>query len=138
MRKKTGIVLIVTSIVCLAWVSFFYFRIDFYVLPPPQKLLTTWTEDIQNLEKSKSLPKEWAEIRKVIVNSDNSPVHEWLEKIKAPIKVSEKGRYDLEVFMVQWIDGYRYGVMTQYKLTDITNSNTIWEMGRTYKLGIQY
>jgi len=138
MRKKTGIVLIVTSLVCLGWISFFYLRVDFFLLSPPEKLLTTWREDILLLEKSGKLPKEWKEIHHVTVNSDNSPVHEWLEKIKTPIQTVPNGRYDLEVFMVQWIDSYRYGVVVQYKLTDLTNSNTIWELGRTYKLGIQY
>ena len=138
MRKNIGIILLLISLTCLGCMAFFYFRVGFFLKPPHEKLLVSWREDVQLLEESKKLPKEWGEIREITINSDNSPVHDWLDRIKPPIQKNPRGKYRLEAFLNQWIEGYRYGVVIQYKLIDMTNSNTVWELGRTYKLGFQY
>lgn len=138
MHKKVGLVLIlvaVGTIIAAAWSSL---GISYYIKPPQEKLLTRWQEDLTQLEKGKYLPKQWSEISEVEIRSDNSPIQEWLPTLKAPIQKNPQGRYRLEIFLIHWIEKYKYGVVMEYSLIDLTSNNKVWELGRTYHLGYIY
>jgi hypothetical protein len=137
-KKLIGLALVMISLVAILWIAYGQLQIDFWRKPPHEKLSTIWTEDIATLTKSKKLPKEWNEIKEVTVKTDNSPLHEWLPKIKPPIPTKINGRYRLETFFVLLLDGNRYGTVVEYDLIDISSSNKVWELGRTYKLGLFY
>ena len=145
-RKKVGLVLLLASIASIIWLAAVYFNLGFWIAPPNQKFLRSWSEDIQLLENTKNaLPKEWHQIREISVKADNSPIQDWLqikgweESLKKPIPIDPKnGQFRLEIFLIHWIEGYRYGIVVQYNLVDLRNNNTIWELGRTLKLGAIY
>lgn len=136
--RSLGIILIVLSVTALLVAGFYFMRINFWVAPPAQKMSVAWADDIRLLEKSGKLPKQWAEIREVSIKADNSTIQEWLKELHPPIQRNPKGKFRLDVFLVFWIDGYRYGTVVQYHLVDLTNENTVWEDGRTFKLGAVY
>ena len=152
MGKKIGLILLLASLVAIVWIAYVQLGVSYYTKPPYSKLIASWTDDVHNLEKMKKLPKEWSEIRELDIKGDNSwPIQDWLGKIrdqkpkpgseslqKPPIKLNPKGRYKLEVFLIHWIEGYRYGAVIQYHLVDLATTNTIWELDRTYHLGFVY
>ena len=114
------------------------FNLRFWISPPAEKLNRTWASDLQLLESSHKLPKQWDQIREVTVKADNSVLQDWLHDIKPPIKKNPAGRFRLDTFLVFFIEGNRYGTLIQYHLIDLANQNTVWEDGRTFKLGIIY
>lgn len=138
LRKGIGLTLLVVSVTSLILVCFTVLHIDYWLAPPYEKFKRSWAEDVLLLEKSKSLPKEWDSIREIAIKSDNSPAQDWIAETQAPITVTSKGNYRLDVFVIHWLEGYRYGVVLQYNLVDLRNQNTIWELGRTLKLGWVY
>jgi hypothetical protein len=133
-----GLLLIAFAVLALAVGSYHFFRIGFWLLKPAEKMASAWSDDIRLLEKSRKLPKEWNQIREVSIRADNSSIQEWLKELRPPIHRDPKGKYRLDIFLVFWIEGYRYGTVVQYYLVDLQNENTIWEDGRTFKLGIVY
>ncbi len=138
MRNKFGLILFLASFVAVFLITAHLLRVEYWLSPPNEKFQQSWREDIQLLEKSKNLPAQWQEIGEVYLRSDNSPAQEWITTKANPIKTNSKGKYKLDVFVIHWIEGYRYGAIVQYSLVDLTTDNTIWELGRTFKLGIVY
>jgi hypothetical protein len=138
MRKNIGLALLVSAVVLICIYLYRHYHVAYWIKPPAEKFLVSWTDDVQLLEKNQKLPKEWKDIKEISVKGDNSPVQEWIQKIKPPITKKATGRYRLEVFIIHWIDGYRYGTVVQYDLVDLVTNNTIWEISRTYKLGFIY
>ena len=145
-RKKVGLVLLLASLASIAWLAAVFFNLSFWLASPDKKFLRAWNEDIQLLEKTKnSLPKEWHQIREISLKADNSPIQEWMQikgwedALKKPIPIDPKsGQFRLDIFLIHWLEGYRYGVVVQYNLVDLRNNNTTWELGRTLKLGVIY
>lgn len=137
-RKGIGLTLILASIATLFLIAFVVFRADYWLMHPKEKFLHSWQEDVKLLEATNKLPKEWQEIGKVALSSDNSPAQHWLENIRPPIQIKKDGQYRLDVFVIHWIEDTRYGAVVQYNIVDMKTQNTIWELGRTFKLGYIY
>lgn len=138
MGKKIGFLFVLISALVIVAFSMLFLKASFWLAAPQEKFIRSWQEDIALLEKSNKLPKEWFNVREVRLRTDNSPVQSWTEHNKHPIKMNPNGTYALNVMLIHWIEGYRYGVVIQYNLVDTKNDNTIWELGRTLKLGIVY
>ena len=138
MNRSVGTVLIISSLLLGIFISFTFLHLDFYLKKPQDKFAAAWQADIQLLEKSGKLPKEWKEIREISVKGQASPVTEWVGEVTPPIPAFKAGKYRLNVFVIHWIDGYRYGVVIQYDLVDLKSQNVVSEIGRTLKLGYVY
>jgi hypothetical protein len=138
MRRGIGATLVLASIATVGMIVFYAANLTFWLSPPAEKFKMAWAEDIKLLERSGKLPKEWKQIKDIQVSADNSPAQEWLPDIKPPIAMSQDGHYRLDVFLVHWIEGKRYGAIVQYNLIDTSTNNTEWELGRTLKLGLVY
>jgi hypothetical protein len=137
-QRSLGIFLIILAVFVLGAGGYHFLRIRFWLSTPAEKMATTWTEDIRLLERSGKLPKEWSQIREVSIRADNSTIQDWLRELHPPIKKDPKGRFRLDVFLVFWIEGIRYGTVVQYHLVDLQTENTVWEDGRTFRLGLVY
>ena len=138
MNRSTGAVLTISSIVMLLFIGIVAFHLDFWLLKPEQKFAEAWRSDMHLLEQSRKLPPEWKEIREISVKGQASPVTEWISQVSPPIQATKDGRYRLNVFVIHWLEGYRYGVVIQYDLIDLKTQNTVSELGRTLKLGFVY
>lgn len=138
MTKRVGAVLIAASVLIALLLTFTALRLDYWLAPPNEKFVRSWQDDIALLQESKRFPQEWYEIKEVNIRSDNSPAQEWIENLKAPITLNPNGTYRLNVFVIHWLEDIRYGVVVQYNLVDLRNNNTVWELGRTFKLGFVY
>lgn len=112
--------------------------VKFWISSPEKKFALAVAEDLKLLEKSHFLPPGWQKIKKIDLTSDASHVSNWLNSHTFEIPQKKDGEYILEIFVSEWIDGYRYGALVEYDLVDIKNKNTVWELNRTYKLGILY
>jgi len=138
-RKGMGIGLIVAAMVLglLSW--FLVSGGQFWLLKPKEKFLTAWKTDLQALNESGKLPEAWKNIREVAIRTDNSPAQDWIVNIQPPIATNPNGTYKLDVFIVHWLEGYRYGTIVTYSLMDTrNNNNTVFELSRTHRLGIVY
>ncbi len=127
-------------IVVLAFLSLIFFatNLKFWMLPPSQKFSVAVAEDLKLLDQKHFLPEAWQKIQKISLTSDASHVSNWLDEKSFQIPVQKNGEYILEIFVSEWIDGYRYGALVEYDLVNIKNKNTVWELNRTYKLGFLY
>ncbi len=139
MQRSLGVIFILASFATLLLIGWIGFNGDYWISPPKEKFLRSWRDDVHLLEKTKTLPPAWKEIREITLKADpNSPADGWIQDIVVPVERNPKGKYRLEVFVIHWIDGYRYGAVVQYDLVDLSNDNTTWELGRTFKLGFVY
>lgn len=126
------------SLLILTIVIVYIADVTFWLAPPHKKFAFATRTDFNLLEKNHYLPKEWSSIQKVEVSSDASHVQNWLGPEAFQVQKKNQGGFALEVFVSEWIDGYRYGALVKYDLVNIKTKNTIWELNRTYKLGIMY
>ena len=137
-RKRAGLTLLFASLAALVFAVAIVFRIGYWLSPPIEKFQQSWAEDIQLLEGSGKLPKEWKSIRSIKVEAANPPATDWSATALPPVQITSDGKYRLDVFVIHWLEGFRYGVVIQYNLIDLQTQNKIWELGRTLKLGIVY
>ena len=128
-----GVVVLTAIVVILSSL-----KVSFWMATPAEKMAVTWSNDLRLLESSRKLPPQWRDIKEVSVKADNSEIQNWLKDLHPDIPMIKTGNFRLEVFLVFFIEGYRYGVVTNYHLVDLRNNNTVWEDGRTFKLGIVY
>ncbi len=139
MRKGTGVGLILAGLFLAVAAWFTIAGGQFWILKPKEKFISAWNDDLILLEKSKKLPAQWANIRDVTLRTDNSPAQDWISGVTPPIQTNPNGTFNLDVFIVHWLEGYRYGALVTYTLVDTrNNNNTVWELSRTFKLGIVY
>ncbi len=116
-------------------------RVDYWIKTPEKKFAYSLLHDLSLLKKSGSLPSVWNDIKEISLSSDQSPAAEWIKQkqIQSLIPLNKSGRYKLQIYVMHWIEKYRYGAIVQFHLVDTKlNDNTIWELGRTFKLGIIY
>ncbi len=132
MRVFIGTILILLA---LAVAAAAYFDAGFWLKSPQERLTIIWERDINNLKTAKKLPKVFNNISKIQVNSPDARVAEWVDDIKIPIKPTDKGRYLMQIMIVQWIEGNKYGVVVQYDVFDIPTENKVFELGRTFHVG---
>jgi hypothetical protein len=138
-RKGMGLSFIFVAVILAVAAWFLVAGGQFWLLTPKEKFLSAWRTDLRLLEQSKSLPAEWKNIRTISVRTDNSPAQDWVINLIPPIATNPNGTYKLDIFIVHWLEGYRYGAIMTYSLIDTrNNNNTIWELSRTHKLGIVY
>lgn len=112
--------------------------VAFWFAPPANKFALATRTDMKLLEKNHYLPKAWSKIKSIEISSDASHVQDWLKADAFDIAKVNSGEFTLNIFVSEWIDGYRYGALVQYDLIDIKSKNTVWELNRTYKLGWMY
>ena len=138
MNKRVGLTLIIFSVILVGWVAYVTLGLGYWLLPPEQKFAQSWKTDIALLEKSQKLPKQWNDIKEVSLRAAAGPAQDWIAGHPNPISSQILGHYKLDIFVIHWLEGYRYGVVIQYNLVDLKNQNTVWELGRTLKLGFVY
>ena len=133
-----GWVLIVTAVALAVLVALYGFDQKYWLLPPEQKLISSWKSDLNLIKDNKqaALLKRVKQVR--LRANDHSPAAEWIEKIQAPLEKSQNGDILADVFLIHQIDGHRYGVVVQYEFIDLKNNNKVGEFARTLWLGIYY
>ena len=139
MNKKLASLLFIAALFIVFCALWFPLRGSFWVSSPQKKFELAWRNDVELLQNSRMLPKQWDQIREIRLSSDNSPVQGWLSQVKPPIHTDPNGRFRLDIYFLHWIEGYRYGVIVNYRLEDLANkNNTVWEQARTFRLGLVY
>lgn len=135
MRKGFGLLLILASLLIVGGIAAVATKADYWLMSPKDKFLRSWQDDTALLRKTKSLPPAWDHIREIEIKSDNSPATNWVDSLKSRITTDPTGTFKLNVMVIHWIEGNRYGAIVQYSLTDTKSGNTIWEISRTLHLG---
>ena len=135
MHKGLGFIFLLVSVLALAGIASVTFHADYWLLPPREKFLSSWQDDVKLLRKNRALPTAWDHIREVVVKSDNSPAVDWVESLRRQIKIEPTGAYKMNVMVIHWIENTKYGAIIQYSITDTRTGNTIWEVSRTLHLG---
>lgn len=137
--RPIGWALLLASVALMLLVVFIGFNQKYWLLPPEEKLIASWREDLQLLKNSKQA-QFMSRIKEVRLRAnDHSPAAEWVEKIKAPIEQNKNGDLLADVFLIHQIEGHRYGVIVQYEFIDTKNGNNkVGEFARTLWLGVYY
>ncbi len=133
-----GWVLVISSLALAFLIAFYGFDQRYWLLPPEQKLISSWKSDLQLIKDKNqaALLKRVGQIR--LRANDHSPAAEWVERIQAPIEKSKSGDILADVFLIHQIEGHRYGVVVQYEFIDIKTKNKVGEFARTLWLGVYY
>jgi hypothetical protein len=121
-------------IMCFAFGLAAYALLDFWSVrnaPLYKRLERQWQEDVDDLEASQKLPKEWNDVGVVETIGGTPETKEWLQRIETPIKPHKGGHYKLEILVVAWDEDGKTGALIQYDLDNLKTGATIWEQGRT-------
>lgn len=139
--RGLGWMLLIVSLALAILVILVGFNQRYWLLPPEQKLASSWKADLQLIQTTKSsnqaaLLKRVKDVR--VRANDHSPAVEWVDKIQVPIEKNKSGDILADVFLIHQIEGHRYGVIVQYEFIDTKNNNKVGEFARTLWLGIYY
>jgi len=121
-------------ILCFAFGLAAYTLLDFWSArnaPLYKKLERQWIEDVDDLEASGKLPKEWHDVGVVETIGGTPETKDWLQRIEVPIKPHTGGHYKLEILVVAWDEDGKKGALIQYDLENAKTGATTWETGRT-------
>lgn len=124
-------------LLCLAFGITAFVLLDFWSsrnAPLWERLERQWSNDVDNLEASKKLPKEWYDVGQVEVVGGTPETKEWLARIHVPVRPKTNGKNKLDVLVVVWEEEGKRGAMVQYNLLDGKTGNNILELGRTFIL----
>ena len=102
--------------------------------PLYKRLERQWAADVENLESSHKLPKEWFDVGEMEVFGGTPETREWLDRIQIPLKPKKVGAYKLEILVVAWEEEGKRGTLVQYDLVNLKTQNNIFELGRTFIL----
>lgn len=103
---------------------------------PTQEIFKeVWQNDLNTLQASQKLPEGWSELKMVEFVTTSNQLRELLNFYKPDFHINDAGSFKLEVFLYPWTDGGDSGFIVQYHLIDMVTNNTIWELGRTLKVG---
>jgi hypothetical protein len=122
---------------CLAVALTAYVLLDFWSSrngPLYSRLERQWGEDVDDLEASKKLPKEWFDVGTIELIGGTPETKEWLQRIHVPLAPKKGGHFKLEILVVAWEEEGKHGALVQYDLVDPKTQNNFWERGRTFIL----
>lgn len=136
--RSLGWALLIMSVGLVGLIVFVGFNQRYWLLPPQEKLITSWKSDLQLIANNKqaALLKRVGKVR--LRANDHSPAQDWIEKIHAPIEQTKNGDILADIFLIHQIEGYRYGVIVQYEFIDMKTNNKVGEFARTLWLGVYY
>ena len=132
MRQRIPLLLLCVALGITAFVM-----LDFWSsrnAPLYKRLERQWAADVERLESSHKLPKEWFDVGELEVFGGTPETREWLGRIQVPLKPKKVGGYKLEVLVVVWEEEGKRGTLVQYNLVDLKTQNNIFELGRTFIL----
>lgn len=111
-----------------------YNYLNFTESSPQKKLEYFWHRDTKTLLKNKKLPKAWNDIKEIDFFGGTKEEKNWIQSIKSPVPINKKGQHKMEILLLTWKDGERFGAIIQYDIINIKSGNLLWELGRTYIL----
>jgi len=100
-----------------------------------ERLESLWKRDIIQLTGAKQLPEAFYQIKEVEYKFGSQTAEGWIKGMHPPLVTKPNGNFKLDVFVDHWQEGKEYGAVIQYNLVSLADNNTVWEMGRTLKLG---
>jgi hypothetical protein len=113
-------------------------NINYWLQPADRRLQISMSNDWQKLAAQRLLPTQLSQVSQVDYASDASQASEWIKTLGSPVKRNPQGGYQLNIYVIQWIDGHDQGAIVQYDLLEKKTQNKIWEMSRSYKIGFIY
>jgi hypothetical protein len=136
--RRLGWALLLVATALTGLIFFVGFNQRYWLLPPEEKLISSWKSDLQLIGNTKQAAM-FKRVGKVRVRAnDHSPAQEWVEKIHPPIDIAKNGDILADIFLIHQIEGHRYGVVVQYEFIDMKTNNKVGEFARTLWLGIYY
>lgn len=122
---------------CIAVATASFILLDFWSsrnAPLYKRFERQWHEDVDALESSCKIPKEWFDIKDLEIIGGTPETKKFLRQVKIPLKTTPTGRHRLEALVVLWEEEGVRGVLVQYNLAQADTKNYIWELGRTFIL----
>ena len=114
---------------------------DLFIVPDKSDLFfKLWADDVQLLQKNKSLPDELKNVKAISVEPLNQEARDLIDGHRPPFNTNTKGNLKLEILLDVWQEEgleneeeEQEGVYIQYNLMS-DNGNIIWELSRTILL----
>lgn len=133
---KARLLIISTIIVTAALISILIGN-SWLLKTPQEKLKETWRDDLAKISQSQKLPPAWKMIRsiEIVTSSQIFSDETLLRSIMPAIPTNSNEKYNLEIFVIDYLSSNRYGVIIHYSLINSETQNKIWEEARTFKLG---
>lgn len=122
---------------CLAVALLSFTLLDFWSsrnAPLFKRFERQWRDDVETLEQSGKLPKEWTDIKEIELIGGTPDTKKFLSLVKVPLKTNPNGHHRLEVLVVLWEEDGVRGVLVQYNLAESGTKKYSWELGRTFIL----
>jgi len=111
-----------------------YKFIHFESMSKIERLNYLWKRDMKMLKGSKHLHPGLKQIKEVEAFGGSDEAKKWLPDLTMPWKKLEKGKYKLEVLLLEFNDNNQDHAVIQMNLVELESKNMVWELGRTYKL----
>lgn len=100
---------------------------------PEVILRRLWKQDLEKISLDKKLlPKEWLQIKEIQFTALSPEAEVFIKDPELPLPKNPKGKFHLDVQVDKFMEDSESGLMVLYKLVDVSNGDTVFELGRTF------
>ncbi|NQY99702.1 MAG: hypothetical protein HRT45_03415 [Bdellovibrionales bacterium] len=103
-----------------------------------ERLNYLWKQDMNLLKPTQHVHKGWNSIAEFEAFGGSEKAKEWLNDLQVPVRKVEKGKFKLEILLLEFDQEDVEHAVIQMNLVEIKSQNMVWELGRTYKLNSYY
>ena len=122
--------LIVASIASVVWT---YLNYGNFWETPSQKMISMWARDYNDLKNSNQI---WEQVAGVNVTSSDPTLLRWFDEHRVtPIQINRSGKYGLDVDLLYWMEGRKYGILVHYDFINQISGDKEEEIVRSVQLG---
>lgn len=137
-KKFNKIIAFIIFLSGLILFSFYKKYFIFNFLNEDKKFIFVWKNDLNELQKTNHLPKEWNNLSKIYFFgsiNDNKLTKIIKKNIYQIIPINKKnGKFYLTITFNQFEEKQKNYLVLQYEIFEKKSNNKIWELGRTFQL----
>lgn len=118
-----------------ALIAYDQLHLEYWMTPPEKRAEVKWQKEVDKMIKqSKKMQTAVYLIKSIELTTTDGQFKELIDKSKVPFKKANKGKYDLKIQIMPWIEEMKYGYVIQHELFDETN-NKVFEFSSNIEIG---
>lgn len=102
------------------------YNLEYWTTPPEQRAAMKWKAEVDKMLKvSKKLQTAIYLIKSIEMTTTDQDFKDLIDKTKSPFKKANKGKYDLKLQFMPYVEDMKYGYLIQHEFFDESNNKVI-------------
>lgn len=116
-------------------IAYDQYNLEYWLTPPEKRAEVKWQKEVDKMVKqSKKMQTAIYLIKSIEMITTDQQFKELIDKSKIPFQKANKGKYDLKIQIMPWVEDMKYGYVIQHELFDET-TNKVFEFSSNVEIG---